>query len=102
MPPTPLLLTGLGMTGLGIAALGSPALAIPPPDDIPEEVLRTEVITEARSPIDGRALSPADYTVLQERLRDPNVDVVVNPELAQLIQLLQFRRILRPVIPFLP
>ena len=28
------------------------SLALPPPDYIPEEVLRTEIILEARSPID--------------------------------------------------
>ncbi len=92
----------LASTGLGIVAiLGSPALALPPPHDIPEEVLRTEIITEARSPLTGESISAADYAALQDQLRDPNTEPVVNPDLAQLIQLLQLRRTLRPILPFL-
>ncbi|MGF1517387.1 MAG: hypothetical protein ACFCVB_06235 [Nodosilinea sp.] len=70
-------------------------------DDIPEEVLRTEVIIQARSPLDGEPLSAADYAVLQDRLRDPNVEAVVSSDLAQLVQLLQLRRVFRPILPFL-
>ncbi|MFQ4137603.1 hypothetical protein PGN35_014900 [Nodosilinea sp. PGN35] len=91
----------LASTGLGIAILGNPALALPPPNDIPEEVLRTEIVTEARSPLTGESMSAADYAALQDQLRDPNTEPIVNPDLAQLIQLLQLRRTLRPVLPFL-
>lgn len=98
MPHLPLLLIGSGI----IATLGKSALALPPPDEIPEEVLRTEIITEARSPINSEPISAADYAALQERLRDPNTDTIVNPDIAQLIQLLEFRRVLKPILPFLP
>lgn len=84
-----------------MAILGDRALALPPPDDIPEEILRTEVITEARSPLDGEPLSAADYAALQEQLRDPNTETVVNPDIAELIKLLQLRRLLKPILPFL-
>ncbi|MEA5449753.1 hypothetical protein VB780_14315 [Leptolyngbya sp. CCNP1308] len=98
MPPIHLIVT----TGLGIVAvLGNSALALPPHDDIPEEILRTEIITEARSPLNGEPISAADYAALQEHLRDPNTEPVVNPEIAQLIQLLQLRRTLKPILPFL-
>ena len=43
----------------------APAIALPPPDDLPEEILRTEIITEARSPIDGQPLTAAEYAQLQ-------------------------------------
>ena len=90
------------LTCLGtLALLGDCALALPPPDDIPEEILRTEVITEARSPLNGEPLSAADYATLQEHLRDPNTEPVVNPEIADLIQLLRLRRLLKPILPFL-
>ncbi|WP_017299205.1 hypothetical protein [Nodosilinea nodulosa] len=98
MPRLPLLLIGSGI----IATLGNSALALPPPTEIPEEVLRTEVITEARSPIDNEPISAADYAALQERLRDPNTSTIVNPDIAQLIQLLEFRRVLKPILLFLP
>lgn len=98
LPPIHLIVTtGLGM----VAILGNGALALPPQDDIPEEILRTEVITEARSPLNGEPMSAADYAALQEQLRDPNTEPVVNPDIAQLIQLLQLRRIVRPILPFL-
>lgn len=98
MPPIHLIVT----TGLAlVAVLGNDALALPPQDDIPEEILRTEIITEARSPLNGEPLSAADYATLQEHLRDPNTEPVVNPDIAQLIQLLQLRRTLKPILPFL-
>ena len=92
-----LLLIGLGLW----ATVGGKALALPPIDDIPEEILRTEVITQARSPLDGEPISAADYAVLQDRLRDPNVEAVVSSDLTQLVRLLQLRRALRPILPFL-
>ena len=55
-PPAPLLLCFL---------LPTPAIALPPPEDLPEEILRTEIITEARSPIDGQPITPAEYAKLQ-------------------------------------
>ncbi len=92
-----LLLVGLGLW----ATVAGKALALPPMDDIPEEILRTEVITQARSPLNGEPLSAADYAVLQDRLRDPNVEVAVSSDLAELVQLLRLRRALRPILPFL-
>ncbi|MBE9139830.1 hypothetical protein IQ254_21975 [Nodosilinea sp. LEGE 07088] len=92
------LLIGLGC----VAMLGNVAQALPPPDDVPEEVLRTELITEARSPLDGEPIDPVNYATLQDQLRDPNIETVVNTEIAQLIQLLEFRRVLKPILPFLP
>ncbi|PZV09472.1 MAG: hypothetical protein DCF32_02135 [Leptolyngbya sp.] len=90
------------LTCLGtLVVLGDCALALPPPDEIPEEILRTEVITEARSPLDGAPISATDYAALQEHLRAPNTEPIVNPEIAELIQLLQLRRLLKPVLPFL-
>ena len=88
--------------GLGlVATFGSPALALPPPDEVPEEVLRTEVIVEARSPLTGEPMSPADYATLQEQLRDPNTDSTLNADLVNLVRLLQLRRIFKPILPFL-
>ncbi|MBD2110945.1 MULTISPECIES: hypothetical protein [Cyanophyceae] len=97
MPPLYRVLACLGT----LAVLSDCALALPPPEEIPEEILRTEVITEARSPLDGEPLSAAEYAALQEQLRDPNTEPVVNPDIADLIQLLQLRRLLKPIVPFL-
>jgi hypothetical protein len=74
--------------------------ALPPPEDIPEEVLRTEIITEARSPIDGKSLSAAEYAQLQAKLQIPPPTPQVNPQIRQLIFLLRVRRLLRTIAPF--
>ena len=91
------LLIGSGL----IASLGGAALALPPPEEVPEEVLRTEIITEARSPLTGEPISAVDYAALQESLRNPDTDPSLNPDLVELIQLLRLRRIFRPILPFL-
>ncbi len=77
-------------------------MALPPPEEIPEEILRTEVIPEARSPLDGEPISAAEYAVLQDNLRNVSIGAIVNPEIAELIQLLRFRRVFKPILPFLP
>lgn len=75
--------------------------ALPPPEDVPEEVLRTEIILDARSPLTGEPLTAAEYAQLQEDLqRRPTP--VLSSEIRELIFLLQLRRVLKPVIPFLP
>ncbi|MFB2983036.1 hypothetical protein [Microseira sp. BLCC-F43] len=76
-------------------------LALPPPEDTPEEVLRTEIITEARSPIDGKPLTAAQYAQLIAQLegRQPP-DPQVNPKLRELIFLLRLRHQMRQILPF--
>ncbi|MBI4783204.1 MAG: hypothetical protein HY785_18060 [Oscillatoriophycideae cyanobacterium NC_groundwater_1537_Pr4_S-0.65um_50_18] len=79
-----------------------PVQALPPPEDTPEEVLRTEVITEARSPLDGSPMTAAEYAELEAQMRDPSLH---QPQVAQryrdLVTLLRLRRAIRSVFPFL-
>ena len=82
-------------------AMVAPALALPQPEDTPEEILRTEIITEARSPLTGEPLSATEYAILMEQIQDPNRNPQVSPEVAQLIGLLQFRRVVKPSLPFI-
>ena len=70
--------------------------------DIPEEILRTEIITDARSPITGKRLSAADYAQLQAELAAPAGDTLVSQDVRYLFFLLQFRRAIQPILPFLP
>ena len=77
------------------------AFALPPPEDTPEEVLRTQIIIEARSPIDGEPLTPAQYAELTVELSDPQPpDPQVNPKLRELIFLLRLRHQIRLILPF--
>jgi hypothetical protein len=74
-------------------------------EDPPEEVLRAEIYTDARSPIDGKQLTAAEYVELMEKLRSldniPPEDFV-SPKVREVIDLLRLRKFLRQFIPFIP
>ncbi|MBD2259848.1 hypothetical protein H6G13_19965 [Pseudanabaena sp. FACHB-2040] len=92
------LLLGGGM----VLSLAQPGASLPPPEDIPEEILRTEIITEARSPLDGQLLSPAEYAQLQEQLQNSSDMQTLPAQVREVIFLLQLRRGLRRFIPIIP
>jgi hypothetical protein len=79
---------------------GSTVIALPPPEDTPEEILRSKIIIEARSPIDGKFLTAAEYIQLQAQLRKappPKLD----PNIREQIFLLRLRKTLLQFFPFL-
>ncbi len=78
----------------------SSTFALPPPGDIPEEILRTEIILEGRSPVDGKPLSAAEYAELQARLAQSAFPPEIAPNLRELIFLLQLRKFIKTIIPF--
>ncbi len=80
--------------------LGTVVMALPPPEDLPEEILRTEIIIQARSPIDGQPLTAAEYAQLQEQLQliPPRK---LDPKIRDQIFLLRIRKALLQVFPFL-
>ncbi|BAY18228.1 hypothetical protein NIES21_40720 [Anabaenopsis circularis NIES-21] len=83
-----------------ISHWGSAVMALPPPEDIPEEILRTEIIIEARSPIDGKPVSAAEYVELQAQLQKvPPPKLSTN--LRQTVFLLRIRNALLQLFPFL-
>ena len=69
-------------------------------DEIPEEILRTEIITGARSPLTGEPLTAAEYAELQAALADPAGTPILNSRIRTLVLLLQIRSGIRPLIPF--
>lgn len=77
-----------------------PAQALPPASDVPEEILRTEIILEGRSPVDGKPLSAAEYEELQAELAQTTLDPKIDSDLQRLIFLLQIRKFVKTVIPF--
>jgi len=91
------------ITSIAIATVSSglkPALSSVSAEDIPEEILRTEIITAARSPIDGKPLTAAEYIELQAQLRvapAPKLD----PAIRDQIFLLRLRKTLQQFFPFL-
>lgn len=75
-------------------------VALPPPEDTPEEILRTEIILEGRSPIDGKVLSAAKYEQLQANLAQSAFAPELNSDLQELIFLLNIRKLFKTLIPF--
>ncbi len=72
-------------------------------EEVPEEVLRQEMILEGRSPLDGAPLTATEYAELQaelERLNEPTP--TVSPKLQQLVMLVKLRKFLKTVLPILP
>ncbi len=105
-----LIATILGLQVGTLFLISSPIFAetqslTPVQEDPPEEVLRTEIYTDARSPIDGTQLSAAEYAELMEKLRSldniPPEDLV-SPKVREVIGLLKLRKFLRQFIPFIP
>ena len=81
-------------------AFPSAAVALPPADDIPEEVLRSQTILGARSPIDNQPLSPSEYEQLQAELAEDDTAPRRSPKLERLIFLLKLRKFYRSLWPF--
>ncbi|MBO3457530.1 hypothetical protein G7B40_004460 [Aetokthonos hydrillicola Thurmond2011] len=89
-----------GVTLALTSRLGASVIALPPPEDTPEEILRTEIITEGRSPIDGTPVNAAEYAELQAQLQTRPTPKLA-PVIRQNIFLLRLRKALRVVFPFL-
>ena len=86
----------VGLTGHS----GRAAMVLSPQEDIPEEILRTEIILAARSPIDGKLLTPAEYSELQTQMQTsppPRLSSSIRDQ----IFLLQLRKTLLQLFPFL-
>lgn len=77
------------------------AIALPPPDEIPEEILRTEILTEARSPVDGTSLTAGQYAELQEQLQNSPSAPSVSSDLEHTVFLLRLLKFFRTLLPFL-
>lgn len=74
--------------------------ALPPPEEIPEEILRTEIILSGRSPIDGQLLTASEYVKLQNQITQKEPKIILNNQIRELIFLLRLRKLWRSVTPF--
>ncbi|MBD2346926.1 hypothetical protein [Anabaena subtropica] len=79
---------------------GNLVMALPPVEDTPEEILRTEIIIDARSPIDGKPLTAAEYAQLQEQLQI-SPPPKLSDNIRQTIFLTRIRKFLLQLFPFL-
>ena len=80
--------------------IASPSHTLPPPEDIPEEILRTEIILEGRSPMDGKPLTAGEYAELQAQIAQDPFPTVLNSQVREIIFLLGIRKFLKTVTPF--
>ncbi|MGF1536327.1 MAG: hypothetical protein ACFB4J_07570 [Elainellaceae cyanobacterium] len=87
----------LAVGGPGVTLL--PAVALPPPEDVPEEVARTEIILEARSPVDGEPLTAVEYAELLAELAEREYPPEVSSELQDLLFQLRVLKLLRTFTP---
>ncbi|MGH8000597.1 MAG: glutathione S-transferase [Brasilonema sp.] len=79
---------------------GASVMALPPKEDLPEEILRTQIITTARSPVDGQPLTAGEYAQLQAQLQKvppPKLD----PRIRDQVFLIRLRKTLLQLFPFL-
>ncbi|WP_330203995.1 hypothetical protein [Cyanobacterium sp. Dongsha4] len=76
------------------------AIALPPPDDIPEEVLATEIITEARSPLNNEPLTTEEYATLTEKQAKSKYPPQISSDIRQTIFLLRVLNLIRTISPF--
>jgi hypothetical protein len=78
-------------------------VALPPATETPEEVLQTEVITSARSPIDNRPLTATQYAELKTDIdRTNQVQPQLSSKLRNTVALLKLRKFIKTVLPFIP
>ncbi|BBA79785.1 hypothetical protein RGRSB_1336 [cyanobacterium endosymbiont of Rhopalodia gibberula] len=84
---------------VGLVAKLNSAVALPPPEDIPEEILRTEIVTEGRSPIDGKPLTAGEYAEIKAKLAESPYPSELNSKLKHIIFLLKVRKMLKTFFP---
>ncbi len=75
-------------------------IALPPRDDTPEEILRTEIIIEARSPVDGKSLTASEYAELLTQLQT-SPPPKLTTKIREQVFLLRIRKVLFQLFPFL-
>ncbi|MDB9311825.1 hypothetical protein PN462_01835 [Spirulina sp. CS-785/01] len=75
-------------------------LALPPAEETPEEVLRTEIILDARSPVNGEPLTAAEYAELQQTLTESPYPPELSPEVQQTIFMLKLLDFINTILPF--
>jgi len=94
-----ILLTCVSMGNTGVQAAESPAIE----PDLPEEVLRSEILLDGRSPFDGRRLAATEYAELQQEIEQAiSVEPQVASKIRRLIGLIKFRKFIKRVLPIVP
>jgi hypothetical protein len=76
-------------------------LSLPEKEDIPEEVLRTEIVLEGRSPLNGQPVNLAEYSRLQQELAQSRFPPNLSPQLRHQVFLLELLKMIRTFTPLI-
>jgi hypothetical protein len=91
------------ITSILLASGPTIASGLPPATDQPEEILRTEVITNARSPLNNQPMTATQYAEQQTEITTLNqVPPKVSDKVRNTIALLKLRKFIKTVLPFIP
>ncbi len=94
-----LLLTSISMGNTRVQAAESPAIE----PDLPEEVLRSEILLDGRSPFDGKRVTATEYAELQQEIEQANaVEPQIAPKIRRLVGMLKFRKLIKRILPIVP
>ena len=75
------------------------ALALPPQDDIPEEILVTEIIIEGFSSRENKMLTASEYAEEQAKKKKSLFPPEINSKIKHNVFLLQILKMLRTINP---
>jgi hypothetical protein len=95
----------LGIVAVAIVLMPCPARATEPftPEEIPEEVLRSEILLDGRSSFTGERLSATEYAEMQSEIEKMNaVEPQVASKLRNLVGLIKLRKFIKTVLPIVP
>ncbi|MGK7952880.1 MAG: hypothetical protein AB4368_29845 [Xenococcaceae cyanobacterium] len=90
----------LGTTIFSLFLAAMPSHTLPPPEDTPEEILRTEIILEGRSPIDGKPVTASEYAQIEAEIAETPFSPQLDPQVREIIFLLGIRKFIKSVTPF--
>lgn len=94
---------GLLTLTIGLMPVSVRAVEVEGRDDVPEEVLRSEILLDGRSPFTGERLSATEYAELQSEIEKANaVEPQVAPKLRNLVGLVKLRKFIKTVLPIVP
>ena len=92
----------LGVICIGGTRVQAAELAAIEPD-VPEEVLRSEILLDGRSSFDGKRLTATEYAELEQEIEQRNaVEPQVAPKIRRLVGLIKFRKFIKRVLPIVP
>jgi hypothetical protein len=101
-PPIVSIFVGL-VTAIALMPVSVKAAEVKVLEEVPEEVLRSEILLDGRSSFTGERLSATEYAEMQSEIEQTNtVEPQVSPKLRTLVGLVKLRKFIKTVLPIVP